>query len=138
MADNLKDTVRRFYETIWNQNDKSLIPELVHEDVTFKGSLGSTLCGHKGFALYIDFIHRALGDYQCRVVDMVAEDDKVYARISYSGIHQGELFGYAATEAKIEWDGIAVFVFTDGKISDIWALGDVNGVMKQLARYVMD
>ncbi len=134
----LKNKVSRFYEQLWNEADKSLIPELLHENVTFRGSLGLMQSGHSGFALYIDFVRKALDDYHCRIVDMVAEDNRLYARIEYSGIHRGELFGYAPTYAKIQWDGVAVFTFQDGKISNIWVLGDVNGVMKQLARYVMD
>lgn len=134
----LKNKVSRFYERVWNQADKSLIPELLHENVTFRGSLGHMQSGHTGFSNYIDFVRNALDDYRCCVVDMVAEEDRLYARIEYSGTHRGELFGYAPTYAKLHWDGIAVFTFENGKISNIWVLGDVNGVMKQLARYVME
>lgn len=134
----LKLIVSRFYEDIWNKADKSLIPELVHEEVTFRSSLGQVQRGHSGFSLYIDFVRNALDNYHCKIIDMVAEDQRLYARMEYSGRHCGELFGYAATEANIKWDGVAVFTFKDGKICDIWVLGDVNGVMKQLARYVMD
>lgn len=138
MTEQYKNIIRRYYEEIWNKANTSLIPELVHENVAFKGSLGTNQRGHRGLAVYMDFIHQALGDYHSRILDMAAEDNKVYARIRYSGIHRGELFGYAATEAKIEWEGVAVFTFADGKISDIWVLGDINGVMKQIARYMMD
>lgn len=136
--DELKAKVRTFYEDLWNKADKSLITELMHEDVTFRGSLGQAQCGCAGFSLYIDFVRSALDDYRCHIVDMVAEDNRVYARIEYSGKHCGDLFGYAPTYANIKWDGVAVFTFEDQKIADIWALGDVNGVMKQLARYIMD
>lgn len=133
-----KETVRRFYEVIWNQADQSIIPELLCEDFSFRGSLGVSQQGRSGFSNYIAFIRNALGDYHCEIIDMVAEQDRLYARIQYSGLHQGDLFGYAPTFAKIKWDGVAVFTFSDGKISGIWALGDVNSVVKQLARYVMD
>ncbi len=138
MSEQYKNIIRRYYAEIWNQSNKALISELVHENVAFKGSLGSTQRGQRSLSGYMDFIHAALGDYQSRIIDMVAEGNKVYARIHYSGIHRGELFGYAATEAKIEWEGVAVFTFADDKISDIWVLGDINGVMKQIARYMMD
>lgn len=133
-----KEIIRQFYEVIWNSRDESIIPEILCEDFAFRGSLGENQRGRAGFSTYIDFIRNALGDYHCEILDMVAEDNKVYARIHYSGIHQGELFGYAPTFAHIKWEGVAVFTFTDGKISGIWALGDVNSVVKQLARYVMD
>ena len=138
MTEQYKDIIRRYYEEIWNQSNMALIPELVHENVSFKGSLGATQRGLRSLSVYMDFIHAALGDYHSRILDMAAEGNKVYARIQYSGIHRGELFGYAATEARIAWEGVAVFTFVDDKISDIWVLGDINGVMKQLSRYMMD
>ena len=131
-----KDIVRRFYEVIWNEGDESIIPEILCEDFAFRGSLGENQRGREGFSTYIDFIRNALGEYHCEILDMACEGDKVYARIYYTGVHQGELFGYAPTFARIRWEGVAVFNFTEGKISGIWALGDINSVVKQLARYV--
>lgn len=136
--ENYKEIVRRFYEGLWNKADKTAIPDLLHEDVTFRGSLGMVKQGHKGFALYMDFICHALGDYHCKILDIAAEGEKVWARVHYAGEHRGELFGYAATHARLKWEGVAIFTFLDGRISDIWVLGDINSVMKQLTRYVMD
>lgn len=131
-----KETVRKFFDAIWNNADKAVIPDLLCEDFSFRGTLGHMQRGHAGFALYMDFIRRALGNYRCEIVDMVAEDDRIYARMSYSGIHRGELFGYAPTHGKLKWDGVAVFTFRDGKIAELWVLGDLHSVMKQLARYL--
>jgi steroid delta-isomerase-like uncharacterized protein len=133
-----KETVRRFYEAIWNSADKEMIPQLLHEDIAFRGSLGLMQHGHAGFAGYLDFVRHALGDYRCEIVEMVAENDKVYARMAYSGVHRGDLFGYAATNTKLKWDGIAIFTFSDGKIAELWVLGDVHNVMRQLSRHVSD
>lgn len=136
--ENYKDIVNSFYECLWNKVDMALIPSLLHEDVSFRGSLGMVKQGHKGFALYMDFISQALGNYYCKIIDIAAEGEKVWARVNYAGEHRGELFGYAATHAKLKWEGVAIFTFKEGKIVDIWVLGDINGVMKQLSRYVMD
>ena len=135
---NHKETVRRFYEIVWNEDDRSIIAELLSEDFTMRGSLGMVKSGHAGFRTYMDFIHNALGEYRCDIVDMAAEGNRLYARIKYSGVHKGELFGYGPTHARISWDGVAVFTFRDDKIADVWVLGDVHSVMKQLSRYVMD
>ena len=133
---NHKETVQKFYDAIWNNDDKSIIPELLSEEFSFRGSLGLTQRGHKGFALYMDFIRGALGNYRCEIVDMITEGDKLYARMLYSGVHKGELFGYAPTHGKLKWDGVAVFTFENGKIAELWVLGDVHSVIKQLARYL--
>lgn len=133
-----KETVRKFYDAIWNKADKTVIPDLLTDDFLFKGSLGLMQRGHAGFANFMDQIRAAIGEYRCEIVEMVAEEDKVFARILYSGIHRGDLFGYAATHGRIKWDGVAIFHFREGKIAELWVLWDVNDVMKQLARFVMD
>lgn len=133
-----KETVRKFYDAIWNKADKTVIPDLLTDDFLFKGSLGLMQRGHAGFANFMDQIRAAIGEYRCEIIEMVAEEDKVFARILYSGIHRGDLFGYAATHGRIKWDGVAIFHFREGKIAELWVLWDVNDVMKQLARFVMD
>ncbi len=133
---NHKEAVRKFYDAIWNNDEKSIIPELLSEDFSFRGSLGPKHRGHKGFIQYMDFIRSALGNYRCEIIDMVAEDNKLYARMLYSGVHKGELFGYAPTHGKIKWDGVAVFTFDQGKIAELWVLGDVHDVILQLTRYM--
>jgi steroid delta-isomerase-like uncharacterized protein len=133
-----KEVVYKFYDAIWNKADKTVIPDLLTEDFLFRGSLGLMQRGHIGFANFMDQIRAAIGEYRCEIVEMAEEEDRVFARILYSGIHRGDLFGYAATHGRIKWDGVAIFRFRDSKIAELWVLWDVNDVMKQLARYVMD
>lgn len=135
MADH-KHTIREFYAAICAGTDRHVIPPLLCEDFQLRGSLGPTHRGHKGFGHYMDFVRNALGNYRCEIVEMIAEDNKVYARMLYSGTHQGELFGFAPTHARIQWDGVAVFAFKLDKIAELWVLGDVHHVIKQLSPYL--
>ena len=57
---NITDLVRRFYEQIWNRGDKVMIPEILREGFTFRGSLGQTKRGHDGFTQYVDFVSETL------------------------------------------------------------------------------
>ena len=52
MSDN-KQLVHRFYEQIWDAHDASAIPQVLHEDFAFRGSLGQELRGHDGFSGYV-------------------------------------------------------------------------------------
>lgn len=131
-----KNTVRKFYEAIGNSIDQTVIPEMLDEQFSFRGSLGLVKRGRYGFSAYMAFVRGALGEYRCEIVEMVAENDKVYARIYYSGVHRGELFGYQPTGIKLTWEGIALFTFVDGKIADLWVLGDVHSIMQQLSRHL--
>jgi predicted ester cyclase len=125
--------IRAFYEDIWNRHDKSKIPELLHEDCSFRGSLGQVRRGHAGFASYVDFVHEALGEFRCDIEEVISEGNKAFARMLFSGTHRGEFFGYKPTGKRVEWVGAALFTFAGEKVSDLWVLGDVHGLLQQLA-----
>ena len=128
-----EEQVRRFYEVIWNQYDKKLIPDILHESFCFRGSLGLERKGYSGFSEYLDMIHSALSDYKCTILDIVTEKSKVFAKMQFSGIHQGELMGFQPTIRRVTWDGAALFHFRGDKISELWVLGDLKSLESQLA-----
>jgi predicted ester cyclase len=129
-----RQVVFSFYDRIWNRIDKSAIPDLIHPDFTFRGSLGPTMTGHAAFAAYVDQVTSALGCYRCTVLDLLTEGERAFARMRFAGIHRGEFMGFAPTGRQVEWAGAALFALTDGKIGDLWVLGDVHGLREQLAR----
>ncbi len=126
--------VRKFYEIIWNQHDKSIIPEVLHESFSFRGSLGAEKQGHEGFAEYLDMIHNALGNYTCIIKETVSEQSKVFAKMQFTGTHQGVLMGIEPTNRRITWDGAALFHFKGGKVSALWVLGDLKSLEAQLSK----
>lgn len=133
-ASHIRRVVESFYADIWNRHDKSGIPALLREDFTFRGSLGQVKTGHEGFASYVDFVHAALGEYRCDIVDLVVETPKAFARMRFSGIHRGGFFGYPPSGKPVEWQGAALFTFEAGQIADLWVLGDLHGLLQLLER----
>ncbi len=127
-----KEQVRRFYETLWNAQDKDAMPSLLLENFTFRGSLGQEKRGHSGFAEYVDMVHKALGDYRCIIEELVSEGDKVFAKMTFTGIHQDEFMGYSPTQHQVSWNGCALFTFNGERIADVWVLGDLKNLEEQL------
>lgn len=68
-----KEQVKKFYKVLWDAHDKDQIPSVLHEDFTFRGSLGREKRGHGGFAEYVDMVHQALGEYRCVIEELVSE-----------------------------------------------------------------
>ncbi|MFQ6021598.1 MAG: ester cyclase [Acidiferrobacterales bacterium] len=124
--------IDRFYNEMWNKFDKSVLPEILHEDLTFRGSLGQIKRGLDEFGEYVDFVQLAFPDFHNRIIETLSEENRTFVRLSYTGTHQGELFGIPATGKKIEYAGAAVFKIYDGKIADVWVLGDIYGLLEQL------
>ncbi len=127
-----KRQVSRFYEVLWNAQDMSGIDSVLHEDFTFRGSLGQETRGHQGFIEYVQMVHQAFGAYQCLIEDLVAEGAKVFARMTFTGIHQGKLMGHAPTMKRVRWAGCALFRFDGERIADVWVLGDLKELEAQL------
>ena len=129
-----KDQVRKFYEALWDAHDKDEIPSVLHENFTFRGSLGQKKRGHAGFAEYVDMVHKALGDYKCIIEELVAEGNKVFAKMIFTGIHRDKFMDYSPTHKRVSWNGCALFTFEGELIKDIWVLGDLKNLEDQLKR----
>ena len=133
-VDKYKQQVRRFYEVLWNahDHDKEAIPTVLHRDGTFRGSLGQEKKGHQGFAEYVDMVHHALGEYRCAIEELVAEQTKVFTKMSFSSLHQHDFMGLRPTGKRVTWQGCALFSFDEELIADVWVLGDLKGLEEQL------
>lgn len=127
-----KTLVRQYYEEMWNRWDFTLADKLLADDLTFRGSLGTTCRGRAEFQKYMRAIHAAFPDFYNRIDDLVTEGDTVVARLTYSGTHQCELFGIAATGRRVSYVGVAIFRLAAGRIAEAWVLGDVHGLIQQL------
>lgn len=124
--------IKRFYHEMWNRFDTSIIPELLADDIEFRGSLGQWKRGHAEFAAYVDFIRNAFPDFHNRIEDIVTEGDRSFARLTYTGTHSGTVFSIEPTGRRIEYAGAALFRIREQRIVSVWVLGDIHGLLGQL------
>jgi len=68
----------------------------------------------------------------CTIEELIATADRAAARMSFRGTHRGILFGIAATGRDIRWSGAAFFKTGGGMIAELWVLGDIEAVRRQL------
>jgi predicted ester cyclase len=66
------------------------------------------------------------------IQDLVAEGDRVVARVTGSGTHTGELMGIPPTGKRLERTGIVIYRIESGKIVERWAQHDIVGLMRQI------
>lgn len=79
-------------------------------------------------------VHHALGNYRCLIDELVEEGDKVFAKMTFTGIHRDEFMGYPPTRKQVNWRGCALFTFKGERIADVWVLGDLKNLEDQLMR----
>ncbi len=130
-AEDNKAIVRRAYDAI-NRNDLDALDEMVDSDVTDHDPAPGQGSGLEGVKQYFSSLHTAFPDVQMNVDYMVAEGDKVVARVSVSGTHQGEFLGIDPTGNHVAITGIDVLRIVDGKIVEHWGNFDDLGMLQQL------
>ena len=75
---------------------------------------------------------QAFPDLRVTVEDLIAEGDRVAARLRFRGTHLGELDGIAPTGRRVDCTGIVVSRIEEGRIAEDWANFDDLGMMQQL------
>ena len=124
--------VERFYYEIWNKADEAVAREILHDNFRFRASLGPERRGPDGFIDYLRAIHRALANYTCIIDDLVCTADRAAARMTFKGTHRGRFFEIPPTGKEIKWAGAAFFRTDGNKIAELWVLGDLDSVKRQL------
>lgn len=117
--------VEDFYQRIWNDGNLDAAEELLTPQFSFRGSLGNEMCGMEAFKNYVRTVRAALADYQCENLSCVAEGNRAFAKMCFSGRHVAEFRGYEPTGKYIQWLGAALFRFEDSMIAELWVLGDL-------------
>jgi predicted ester cyclase len=76
-------------------------------------------------------IRAAFPDTRHTLHDLVAEGDKVAARLTARGTHTGPLWGHAPTGRTVEQTNIAIYRLVDGQIIERWSY-EVTGILDQI------
>ena len=125
--------VRRYYFELWNAWSAAALEELISPDIVFHGSIGTAVKGIAEFTQYVDKIRSAFPDFHNHIEELIAEGNKVAARLIYTGTHRGELLGFPGTGRRITYSGLAIFEFKYAKIVRGYVLGDTETLKRQLA-----
>jgi steroid delta-isomerase-like uncharacterized protein len=135
LADDNKALIRRWFEEVWNKGRAEAIDEMFAVDGIANGlsdEQGEPLRGPDNFRQFFYKFRGAFPDIEVVVEDTVAEGDKVAARCSVRGRHQGDSLGFAATQKPVEFTGIAIVRIKDGQIVEAWNNFDFMSMFQQL------
>ena len=126
------DVIRRFYDDLWNRWRLELADELLAPNVRFRGTLGTSLVGRDGFKGYVERVRAAFPDWHNEVEELIDAGETIVARLTFSGTHRGKLLGIAATGARVEYAGIAIFRLGGSRIAEAWVVGDTQELWRAL------
>jgi steroid delta-isomerase-like uncharacterized protein len=126
-----KDTVRR-YQDAYNTANYEALAEVVAADVHTPNIASDMPSGLEGAIAVHKKTLLGMPDYLTTIEDLIAEGDKVVARVRITGTHTGDFWGVPPTGRQINLTAIYIVRIADGKIVEHW--GEENGmkVFRQL------
>lgn len=127
------EVVRAFYAELWEKGDLGRLPALMHETVAFQGTFGQTMHGLDAFGAYVRSVRHAFSTYRCEVLDLLADGDRVAARVGFAGLHDaGPFLDAPPSGRRLAWEGVGFFTLEAGRIRHLWVMGDMLGLLNQL------
>jgi predicted ester cyclase len=130
-----KATIRRAMDAT-NTHDGDLISktfdEIFEPDVVIRTPLPLKTTGAPAIKEVFSTLHQAFPDLRVTIEDLIEEGDKVVARNTCTGTHQGKYMTIQPTGNSVTYNEIFIFRFAGGRIAETWGVVDVVSQMKQL------
>ena len=122
-----KAIVRRWIES-YNKHNLDSFDEFIAPDYIDHIHHG----GPEGVKQVFNMAFKAFPDWHETIEDIIAEGDKVWVRLTYTGTHTGEFRGLAPTGKKITTTGLMIYRIVNGKLVEGWDLSDYLALLKQI------
>jgi steroid delta-isomerase-like uncharacterized protein len=129
-ADANKALVRRYFDLL-NAGDLETVSTLLSPDFRLHFDSVPTLDASGTIGFFGQFL-AAFPGIRHKVLEQIAEDDRIATRISVNGTHRGEFMGMPPTGRDIAIGAINIHRVSEGRIVEQWVNSDTLGLMQQL------
>lgn len=123
-----KQLIRQFYDEVWNKGNLDFADQVFAQDYVRHDPRGDKppAPGPRGQKLIAAAFRKTVTDSQYIVDLIMAEGDLVAARWTIRGTHQ-------PTGKKVEFVGVNIFRFANGKVVEVWNHRDDLAFQQQTA-----
>jgi steroid delta-isomerase-like uncharacterized protein len=130
-----KDFFKQFVQFI-NTADENLAQQLISPVAKFHvPGQPEPLQGPKGYLMIISMMRSGFPDIQWTLEDLITEGDKVAARFTMKGTHNGEFFGVPATGKVIAVQAINFYRLVNEQIIEEYGQPDMLGLLRQIGAF---
>jgi len=119
-----KNVVRRWFEEVWNRGRREAIDEMLTKEAVLHDGR-EEIRGPEEFKRFYDDLQNALTDIHVEIVQMMAEDNVVFARWVSTAKAKG-------SDRHVEITGMSVVRFDGDTMQEAWQNWDKYGLMEQL------
>jgi len=125
--------VRRFIEDFWAGGDLSRVGEFLSSEYVEHNLLPGQEPGLAGYKHRYLTLRAAFPDVRVTIDGMLAEGDRVMARVTIEGTHLGPFLGQPASGRLVRMAAINVYRVANGRIVERWGVQDLYGLLRQIA-----
>lgn len=115
-----KDLVRRIINEVWNARRTDLVTEFFGDTTRAEAEA----VHHR--------LTEAFPDLRILIEDLIAEADRVVARLTFIGTHRGRFRDIEPTGRTVSFGAIRIYRFDGNKVVETWAEQDAVGLLAQL------
>lgn len=128
-----REATRRIVEEVWNEGELAVIEDLFAEEYVMRNAgLPEAIRGPEGFRGVVQQFRGAFPDIDWTIEHLLTADEMVALHYTVRGTHQGELMGIPPTGNEVEFMGMTLLRFENGKAVEDWGIYDALGMMQQL------
>src|SRR5439155_9576915 len=127
-----KASMRRFYDEVFNKKNRAAIDEFIDSNHVDHAAPPGTPGGLEGAKQTLTMYLTAFPDLHFTVEDLIAEGDKVVARLTVRGTQQGAFMGIPPTGKQVRVTAIDINRIVGGKGVEQWLEMDTQGLLEQL------
>ena len=127
-----KELVRRYQEA-HNTNNLDALDAIIAPDLITHNQMPGLPPGLEGGKMVHQMAVTAIPDFRADIEDLIAQGDKVVARLTFRGTHTGgEFMGIPPSGRAFAFSAISIFRVADGKIVEHRGEEDALGWLQQL------
>lgn len=137
-TDRIRALIPYFFLQVWNARRVELTEAMWSPDIVFHPPTGlGTIAGRAGLLEYVRHIQDAFSDLWFEVDDVVASGDRLVLRVTQTGIHSGEYFGFPPTGRPVRMSEVFIFRAAPGgrlgsRIEEIWLMLNALDLVRQM------
>ena len=134
MSEANKNLVRRYLDEVGSQGKLEVVDKIFASDFVnhFPAHAGEDAVGSDKVKTFVAGMRKRAPYRKLAVEDLIAEGDKVVARVTIRGSRIGEWQGIPADGKAYEMSEFMIFRVANGKLAERWMIADWWGEMKNL------
>lgn len=127
-----KQLLKRHFDEVVNQKQLNVIPQIFADNFHSISPKGDIVNGRDNLSQYLSHFFTAFPDLHIAVEEIIAENDKVVARVTVTGTQQGEFWGIPASNKPINIQEIFIVKVASNQVVEARPVADLHLLLQQL------